>query len=630
MIEDFKESVPVPTVVSSHADVIDQLHLLEQYAGPPAEFWPNLVKTLVELIKAEGGIIAIRAAAATAADWKMIAAQVNAHKKTEFLGRFANTGLQPIADSCAHQGSFLQTTKELELSGTTGIILGIRFDTGRPDEFCIAVFQRDDPDRKAGEHLLVRLRLAASIPLNYQKYRTVVRAQQDVTQFAAVLDLLALINAEKRYIAAAMCFCNEMASRFQCDRVSLGWLKGKYIRLQAMSHTEKFDRKMSVVKKLEFAMEEAFDQDQEIVHPGNADDPYVSRDHEIYAREQATSFVCSLPLRVEKEPQAVVTLERNSQAFSDDEMRYLRLYCDQSTRLLADLKHSDRWFGARWCAKLKEWLGKVFGVEHTWAKVIALICAGLLVFLIFGKWEYRVEAPFTVRSENAAYTPAPFDGFIKTVNFKVGDIVQANDLLLSLDTRELLLEQAAAIAEKNRFLREIEKARAEKDLSNMQIAAAQVKQTELRLELVNYRITQAEIRAPIAGVIAEGEYEEKIGSPVQKGAILFQISGLEQLYLDLDVKESDIHEVSDNLLGEAAFSSQPKLKFPIKVTHIEPIAQAKDQQNIFIIRCHFNVPPDSWWRPGMNGVAKINAGERPIWWILSHRTIDFLRLWLWY
>jgi multidrug efflux pump subunit AcrA (membrane-fusion protein) len=164
----------------------------------------------------------------------------------------------------------------------------------------------------------------------------------------------------------------------------------------------------------------------------------------------------------------------------------------------------------------------------------------------------------------------------------------------------------------------------------LELKEKQVKQTELRLELLKYRLSQAEIRSQIDGVIAEGEYEEKIGSPVQKGNILFRISGLEHLYLDLDVKESDIHEVTDNLTGEAAFSSQPKLKFPIRISHIEPIAQAKEQENIFVIRCQFTESPESWWRPGMNGVAKIDVGKRPVWWILSHRTIDFLRLWLWY
>jgi hypothetical protein len=32
----------------------------------------------------------------------------------------------------------------------------------------------------------------------------------------------------------------------------------------------------------------------------------------------------------------------------------------------------------------------------------------------------------------------------------------------------------------------------------------------------------------------------------------------------------------------------------------------------------------------MSGVAKVNVGERNILWIFTHRTVDFLRLYLWW
>jgi len=38
--------------------------------------------------------------------------------------------------------------------------------------------------------------------------------------------------------------------------------------------------------------------------------------------------------------------------------------------------------------------------------------------------------------------------------------------------------------------------------------------------------------------------------------------------------------------------------------------------------------PD-WWRPGMAGVAKIHVGHRSFLWILTHRTVDFLRMFFW-
>jgi len=36
-----------------------------------------------------------------------------------------------------------------------------------------------------------------------------------------------------------------------------------------------------------------------------------------------------------------------------------------------------------------------------------------------------------------------------------------------------------------------------------------------------------------------------------------------------------------------------------------------------------------WWRPGMGGSARIDAGDRPLIWVLTHRTIRFLREFFW-
>ncbi len=101
------------------------------------------------------------------------------------------------------------------------------------------------------------------------------------------------------------------------------------------------------------------------------------------------------------------------------------------------------------------------------------------------------------------------------------------------------------------------------------------------------------------------------------------------MYVECNVLENDIHEVRGDATGEIAFLSRPKLKFPVKLERIEPAAQTKEADNIFIVRCQFEGKPEDWWRPGMSGVAKINVGNRTFFWILSHRTIDFLRMFFW-
>ena len=427
-----------------------------------------------------------------------------------------------------------------------------------------------------------------------------------------------------------MTFCNEIASRYLCSRVSLGWLEKGYVRLQAISHMERFEKKMEVIQSLETVMEEAFDQDEELVWPVSGDSTAVTRDHEIYVREQSVAFMATLPLRLEDAPVAVLCCERSGEAFSSSELKGLRVLCDQSARRLGDLKAHDRWFGARIAADLRKKIPKLKSAEHTFAKVLGVILSLLLAFMLFGRLPYRVEAPFILRTDDVKYMPAAHDGYIDSVPVRVGDRVNEGDLLLTLDTRELLLEESAAIANLNRYSREAEKARAEKAFAEMKISTALAAQAQAQLDLIRYKLNHSEVRAPFQGIVVEGDLDEMQGAPVNKGDVLFKVAHLEQMYVEFEINERDVHEVSEGLTGEIAFVSQPKLKFPIQLERVDPVSQAKEEGNTFLGRGILPEERADWWRPGMSGVAKIDVGSRNVMWILTHRTIDFFRMLLWW
>jgi len=63
---------------------------------------------------------------------------------------------------------------------------------------------------------------------------------------------------------------------------------------------------------------------------------------------------------------------------------------------------------------------------------------------------------------------------------------------------------------------------------------------------------------------------------------------------------------------------------------LEPVAVPEEEGNVFVVHCNFPEPPQDWWRPGMTGVGKLNVGKRTLLWIVTHRTVDFLRLKLWW
>ena len=235
-----------------------------------------------------------------------------------------------------------------------------------------------------------------------------------------------------------------------------------------------------------------------------------------------------------------------------------------------------------------------------------------------------------MRTDDLAYLSSPFDGYLNEVLMRPGDSVTNGQVLLRLDTKDLLLEEGNALADIVRYQREMEKARASRALSEMRIAEAMGQQAQARLDLVRHRLEQAAIRAPFDGVVVEGDLRDRLGAPVKQGDALVRVAKLKSLFVQVDVPERDIHELTGKDTGEIAFFSQPRLKFPVSITTLEPAAMAKESGNVFQARCTLQLPPEAWFRPGMSGVAKIDVGPRRLIWILTHRTIDFLRIYFWW
>jgi len=130
--------------------------------------------------------------------------------------------------------------------------------------------------------------------------------------------------------------------------------------------------------------------------------------------------------------------------------------------------------------------------------------------------------------------------------------------------------------------------------------------------------------------VVEGDFSERLGTPVEKGDVLFKVARHEKLYVEIRVTEQDIQELAAGQTGEMAFVSQPRQKYPLQIQQIDPLASAEESGNIFFVRSEIFTTAENWWRPGMSGIAKITVGKRPLLWIFSHRTVNFLRLLIWW
>jgi len=453
-------------------------------------------------------------------------------------------------------------------------------------------------------------------------------------RLAPSMAALTAVNEHDRFLAAAMAFCNELAARWRCERVALGFAKAHYVELAALSHTEKFSRKMQAVQLIEEAMEECLDQDVEIAFPADEEGEFVNRGARELSAQSAPTAVLSLPLRHAGRVAAVVTLERTLDSpFDAEEIESLRLTCELCAPRLVDLRHRDRWVGARAADGLRRGAAALVGPRYTWAKLLVLLLAAGGIYVGLATGEYRIEAPFVLEAARRQVLPAPFDGEIEAVHAAIGQEVREGHVLARLRTVALERQANAARAERFEYRKQADSARAEKKWAEAQMAAAKARQLEEQIQLLTEQIEKASIKARIAGTVISGDLERFVGASVEKGQVLFEVAPIRSLRAELSVPADQIADLlaarrSGEVRGTLAAASYPQEKIDFVVERVHPLAEEVDGQVAFEVRAKLRSTPD-WMRPGMEGVAHVRLGRRRLAWLWSRRLVNWLRLWLW-
>jgi hypothetical protein len=602
------------------SEVVRNLEACRSFSGSVKAFWALFAQTCGRLAQGCQAQVMLQ----RNGQWMVVARWPETGGEPAEQLRSAET-FGPLAEAALAQGVITAAA-----SGPAGLsLIVLALETGETTGGCVLAVTLPLERAKALAETADLLRLAADTPLLYQRQRQLERVKRDIIYFSQALEVLTALNVHTRFLSVAMSLTNEVATRFQATRVALGWLQEPYIRTQAVSGTDRFEKNMEAVQRLEAAMEEARDQDEEILFPPPPDLQQVTRDHEAYAKSEGVDRLVSVPIRVDGEVRGVLTLERATPAFTEDEVAGLRVLADQVARRLDELRRNDRWFGARWALWWREYFAQWLGPRHTWSKVAAVagVLLAIIVFLV--PVSYRVEAPFLMRSDALAHMPAPFDGYLAEVLVRPGDTVTKGQTLARLDDSDLLIEESAAKAELQRYASEAEQAEANRQLADMRVALAMKAQAQARLDLCRYRLARAVLRAPYDGVLVEGDLRERIGAPVRTGDVLMKVTQLAGLYVEMQVPERDIDQVLASRTAEVAFASRPEETFAVEVLRIEPSAVPDREGNRFILRGRLTGDAD-WFRPGMSGIAKVNAGKRNLAWIGTHRLVDFLRLKFWW
>jgi biotin carboxyl carrier protein len=494
----------------------------------------------------------------------------------------------------------------------------------------VIAFLVNATDSRAVETIRERLRLSLSLLVLSESRQGSQQAELALRRVRQAGKVLAAVNRWRQFDGTATALCRETAAQWQCDRATLGVPKGHYVQIAATSDTRSLNRKRRVRRDIESAMEECLDQDCDVLHPGSEGGTCISRQAAELSRRHGPLTIASLPIRYGGKVWGVLTLERSSgRPFAVDEVEAIRLALELCTARVAVLREQDRWLGTRLAHRLGKALAVVLGLRYVWAKAAALLILAVMLFLTVAKGNYRAEASFLLEGTQSQVVPAPFDGYLKTVNVEVGDAIRAGETFLAeLDAAELRLQLAEAKADQAGYLKQVDVAMRDGQTAQAQIAEANAQKAQAQMDLLEYMIGQAKVLSPLSGIVVQGDLKRQIGGPVKMGDVLFEVMPLESLRAVLYVREDQITDVRVGQQGSLATASYPAQRIAFEVERINPMAEVVKQKNVFKVRVRL-LELYPWMRPGMEGVAKVDLGRRSYAWIWTRRIVNWVRMKLW-
>lgn len=179
----------------------------------------------------------------------------------------------------------------------------------------------------------------------------------------------------------------------------------------------------------------------------------------------------------------------------------------------------------------------------------------------------------TARSNESIEVTSRISSVVTRIAFVEGQQVEAGELLVELDNRELAATLAMAEAELRKVASQFERRRklAETRVisaDELEELEAEVLIAEAEVRAARARLQDSYIRAPFAGTV--GLRRVSVGDLVGPETLITTLDDLQTLKMEFTVPEAFIGTVEEGMLIEAASSVYPERRFDGTVRTIDP------------------------------------------------------------
>lgn len=432
----------------------------------------------------------------------------------------------------------------------------------------------------------------------------------------------------------AISLTNNLRNRLDCEQVALGWVRGSRCAILSVSGLDEPLIKSPSVARIRAAMEECMDAGVPLAAPPLED--ASGREHRLHKQWRDLSrgaAVATAPIMAEGRCVAVVGFRRSvKRPFTLEELQHLQAALVPYSAMLPMLRRATRSIlGHAKDAALDfmRLLAGTRGREKTVpARVTALTVLLAGGWIAFGTLPYELVAPCVITPDASRIISAPFEGRLIANGVKPGDQVVEGQVLGALDARSLALQKKELEAELAIAGTEQLKALAMEEHAEAKLAEQRAQWLRVRIMGIERRLDEAEFRSPCAGVVVSRDLDPRVNDVIVLGEPLYQIAEPRGWRVEISVSERTLADLAPGAPGVFAPKARPEEQTPIRVDRLRPRAEVRDGRNVIVVEARMS-DQAAWMRPGMEGFVQIGLGRRPVWWVATHKVLDYLRLNFW-
>ncbi|MEZ6134118.1 MAG: biotin/lipoyl-binding protein [Pirellulaceae bacterium] len=656
--------------------LINEIAELSRSETPAEEYYPAVLKRVVDALAAAGGAIWLRDD-----DGVHLSYQINvnqslldadsedAGKHAKLLTRLFMRGKSELIPPYSMLGE-----DQAEGNPSQFLLVVAPLSSGKTTTGLIEVFQRPDsaPNIQRGYQRF--LDQMAGLIGEWLKGHNLQQVSDRQLMWQQADHFARLVHDNLDLRDTAFTIANEGRQLIGCDRVSVAMKRGSKCKVEAISGQDTIENRSNIVTALNRLATRVVSAGQSLWYDGSAEDlpPQLEEAIEDYVDLSHGRTISVLPIRrpekvIEGDVHSKETIQREDlskreiigaliieQIESQVPPEMLRARCDlvyeHTARALSNsMTHSELFLMPLWRLLGRGmWLFRGSALPKTMA-VLSLLAIGLLAMFLI-QINLDLEANGSLKPTIQRQVFAHVDGEVAEVYVDHGDAVEVGQPLVKLRNRELEIEITALRGQLDEVREQIvtlermandttvERVERLRMIGQLKEYAKRKQTLELQLALQAEKEKELIRTSPIAGIVMDWKLKEKLRArPVVMGQVLANIADptgeweVELLmpekrmkYLDDAIKDSGGQPLPVEYILATNPSDNHTGTLPIESIHQRAELDPTDGPVVKL-----KVKPDSMEgisrRPGAKVIADVTCGRASAAFVWFHEVVEWVQ-----